>query len=53
MGIGTQNAYSHIAIQEISAIRLFYSQWKLSDLLRKTSENTFNMSAIYTIAQQN
>ena len=44
--------HSHIAIQEMSAIRLS-SLMKTSTFSIQDCENTFNMSAIYPIALQN
>jgi len=52
MGIDTQNAYSHIAIQEMSAVRISFCFVETVRFPTKDSENTFNMSAIYPIALQ-
>ena len=53
MGIGTQNAYSHIAIQEMSVARLSFGLENFHIFNKDRSENTFYMSAIYPIALQN
>ena len=46
MGIDTQNAYSHIAIQEMSAVRTSFCFVETVRFPTKDSENTFNMSVI-------
>ncbi len=52
MGISTQNAYSHIAIQEMSVARLSFGLENFHIFNKDRSENTFYMSAIYPIARQ-
>ena len=48
-----QSVHSHIAIQEMSAVRLIPWSRKLPHFQQGQSENTFYMSAIYPIATQN
>ena len=49
-GIYARIVHSHIAIQEMSAVHIILLLLKLSDFFVRTYENTFYMSAIYTIA---
>ena len=51
-GIYARIVHSHIAIQEMSAVR-YPTVLKTSTFSIKDCENTFNMSAIYPIALQN
>ena len=48
--VHAQRVHSHIAIQEMSAVHIILLLLKLSDFFVRTYENTFYMSAIYTIA---
>ena len=50
--VHAQIVHSHIAIQEMSAVR-HPTVLKTSTFSCKDIENTFNMSAIYPIALQN
>ena len=49
--VHAQIVHSHIAIQEMSAVRLPFGL-KTSTFSIQDCENTFNMSAIYPIAPQ-
>ena len=48
-----QIVHSHIAIQEMSAVRLSFGLENFHIFNKDISENTFYMSAIYPIATQN
>ena len=50
--VHAQRVHSHIAIQEMSAVR-HPTVLKTSTFSIKDCENTFNMSAIYPIALEN
>ena len=53
MGIDTQNAYSHIAIQEMSVAHHPFAFENYHIFRLGLTKNTFNMSATYPIALQN
>ena len=52
MRVYAQIVHSHIAIQEMSAVRSSFGLENFH-IFNKDCENTFNMSAIYPIAPQN